>query len=254
MNHYLERAIDQNFAARLAEQADLGRAYAEQTDCCWVDSGLASDTFNVVFCQGQHAVACLADAQAYFQRRSAPYAVWLAPAAQPACRPLVASGANAPQPELGMTLPLAELRPADLPEGLQIAEVHAAEELRAFAGVLAGAQEPVDPQVFEFYRRCEARLAPGSITRRFLVYDGPRAVATCEVFQPGSVVGVYNVATHPAYRGRGIAAALVVRAVHEGHRSGASLAVLQADHRAQGLYARLGFEPREWYEVYAVPG
>ena len=68
------------------------------------------------------------------------------------------------------------------------------------------------------------------------------AVATLEATLAGGVAGLYNITTHAGWRGRGLATAMTLHALHEAHRSGAGAGVLQAAAAGIGVYRRLGFE------------
>ncbi len=65
-------------------------------------------------------------------------------------------------------------------------------------------------------------------------------------------VGVYNVATLPAHRGRGYGAAVTAQAVLDGFASGASFAVLQSSDAGFAVYQRLGFRTVESWESWIV--
>ncbi len=66
-----------------------------------------------------------------------------------------------------------------------------------------------------------------------------RIVSVGMAFVAAGVVGVYGVATLPAFRGRGYATALTARAVE---CAPALPAVLQPSPKAASLYRRMGFD------------
>ncbi len=68
------------------------------------------------------------------------------------------------------------------------------------------------------------------------------AAAALELTVAGGVVGVYNLSTRAAHRGRGIASALLARSLSEALSDRAARACLQAAPSGAGLYRRLGFE------------
>ena len=69
-----------------------------------------------------------------------------------------------------------------------------------------------------------------------------KAVATALLYRTGQVTGVHQVGVDPEYRGRGIARAMMLRALCMANRSWSpSLFVLQASAQGRGLYQQLGF-------------
>jgi ribosomal protein S18 acetylase RimI-like enzyme len=63
-------------------------------------------------------------------------------------------------------------------------------------------------------------------------------------------VGVFNIATPPAFRRRGYGAAVTVRVVEDGLRDGAGWAWLQSSDAGYGVYERLGFRTVETWECW----
>jgi len=86
--------------------------------------------------------------------------------------------------------------------------------------------------------------------RYFAARADGRYVSDCTLFSDGDVAEVDSVGTVEAYRGRGLAKAVVVRAVAEAWRAGHDLVFLLADEDdwPKELYSRLGFEEvgRTW--------
>jgi predicted GNAT family acetyltransferase len=80
--------------------------------------------------------------------------------------------------------------------------------------------------------------------RYFTVTGNGAPVAATDLYSDGRIAQVETVATLPAYRGRGYASALVLRAVEEALSAGHDLVFLTADAEdwPKDLYALLGFE------------
>ena len=78
--------------------------------------------------------------------------------------------------------------------------------------------------------------------------DG-RLVSVAESTTLDGVIGVFGVATVPAYRRKGIAAALTSLLISD-RRSEADLAVLDASDLGFGVYERLGFRTTSTWEVW----
>ena len=86
--------------------------------------------------------------------------------------------------------------------------------------------------------------------RFFLGHADGRAVAVCESYAIGGVAQVEDVNTLEAYRGRGLASAIVLAAASSARARGADLVFLVAaeDDWPKELYRRLGFDTvsRSW--------
>ena len=65
-----------------------------------------------------------------------------------------------------------------------------------------------------------------------------------------SHVGIFNVATLPAHRRRGYAAAVTARAVRDGLGQGARSAWLQSSPAGYSVYEKLGFKTQESWECW----
>ena len=72
-------------------------------------------------------------------------------------------------------------------------------------------------------------------------YAGGNAVATSFGLVHEQCVSIFNVATHPAHRGRGFGTAMTQAAIQAGRASGATVACLQSSVMGLPVYERLGF-------------
>ncbi len=75
----------------------------------------------------------------------------------------------------------------------------------------------------------------------FLARDGAAPVGTARVVYLGGVAKIGRVCVLPAYRGRGVGAALIEAALAHARGRGAPLSRLGAQVQAIGFYERLGF-------------
>lgn len=76
------------------------------------------------------------------------------------------------------------------------------------------------------------------------------AVSTSAVFVVDGIAGVYNVATVPEHRGRGIGEALTWEASMAGRRGGAAVAILQASEQGEPVYTRMGYSTPARYRQF----
>jgi ribosomal protein S18 acetylase RimI-like enzyme len=115
-------------------------------------------------------------------------------------------------------------------------------ELDALAHVAAANWTPPDPDVLMFYRRTAAALLDAEAPRWLYVgYLDGEPVATAEATVHAKTVGLFNIGTRAAFRGRGIGSMLTWQPLYDASAADCDLAVIQADAAAVKLYRRLGF-------------
>jgi ribosomal protein S18 acetylase RimI-like enzyme len=134
-----------------------------------------------------------------------------------------------------------------VPDRAQAAEIREVDErtlrplwAEAIRNEPHGRDEVVVRQILE-HRRLIQQAIP---TRLFAASAEGRLVTHCELYSADGVGQVENVVTLPKFRGRGLARAVVGRAVSESRAGGNDLTFLvaNADDWPYRLYERLGFE------------
>jgi GNAT superfamily N-acetyltransferase len=148
---------------------------------------------------------------------------------------------------------LVETRSTDLPGddgGVEMADQASARWLDAFAGIQdygPGRRRLLEMQI--------ERIVPD--TGFASIREGGRFVAVGLAVRDASHVGIFELATDPVRRGRGLATRVVERLIGWGRGRGATVAYLQVmEDNPAGLrlYERLGFEPRYRYWYRVAPG
>ncbi len=132
----------------------------------------------------------------------------------------------------------APLAPA-LPAGVELREVDVVQEPDAFLTTLLEAFG-IPLELRDEWAALLAAFADDRLVNLLATVDGVPA-ATGTAWLTGSTVGLYNIATLPAFRGRGIGAALTARLMDLGAERGATEAVLHATELGRPVYERLGF-------------
>ena len=69
----------------------------------------------------------------------------------------------------------------------------------------------------------------------------------------GDTIGVYNIATIPAYRRRGYGAAMTSRIAADGVAAGCDVAILQASEMGRAVYEALGYRTVVEYRGFVDP-
>lgn len=242
----LADAADANFVvhAGWALQHTPGMRAADEMGIVLTDSGLPSDTFNVV-CRSRldarQASECIQTVLAYFHQAGRPFTWWVGPGDRPADLGtlLLNAGLLHVETELAMAADLNALHTCDLtPDGLKIRRVRRFEELQDFTYTIS------DPEDRRFYDLTASVLLSSDAPQWFYVgYLHGQPVATAEVTLGGGVAGLYNIFTLPDYRRRGIGTAMALRPLLDARECGFRTGVLQASSEGESMYTRIGFQP-----------
>jgi GNAT superfamily N-acetyltransferase len=137
------------------------------------------------------------------------------------------------------------------PDGIEIREVHGGRGVADHVAAVASGFG-MDPEVVGAFVT-EAAVARPDIAL-YVGYDGELPVAAGLGMRVDRTIGVFNIATVEAWRGRGIGAALTMRVVDDGAAAGCDTAILQASPMGLPVYERLGFVTVLEYDGYIDPG
>lgn len=239
----LLRQAHANFAAAyrvLAEAVPAG-AVAEIDCALGCVTGVLEPEFNRLFVNEPPAdpAGMLREAKAFFAQHDMPWMLVAAPEVAEELREVApAAGLSYSRPMPGMLLaPLAELTREV--EGLEIQRVTDAGLAAIYVGALAtGYGAPGG--LFEVFG------APGTWdtdeTESFIGWLDGNAVGTATLVLSGEMAGVYNISAAPAFRRRGVGAAMTAAAIAAGRERGARASTLQASAMGFPLYLGMGYE------------
>jgi len=140
----------------------------------------------------------------------------------------------------GMAVSLGDLQDGRAVAGLEVVNVQDASALQVWThtmvagfGLPAAWESGIQP-LFE-------GLGLDPPIRHYVgyVHGQPAAIAT--LFLAAGVAGLQYLATAPEFRGRGVAQALALTALHEARTLGYRAGILQSSDKGYNLYLRLGF-------------
>jgi GNAT superfamily N-acetyltransferase len=120
------------------------------------------------------------------------------------------------------------------------------EDLRAFRAEIARSEPwTEDEETVSMLLDANVLWSEAGSARHFAVREGGKIVSATDLFSDGRTAQVEDVATSPHHRGKGLATAVVLRAVEEALASGHTFVFLIAndENGPKELYGRLGFEP-----------
>jgi ribosomal protein S18 acetylase RimI-like enzyme len=244
-------AIEENQLAltRLLGASTPGAEVHERDGLLWIESDIPHPLANAVLRAriDGHPGDAIQAALEPFARRRVPMCWIVGPSSAPHDLPvhLRRHGLAAGGIQTGMAADISSFsaHEKEAPGGLQIREVTDEADLerwripvrRAF-----GFPPLVDEAV-------SAAIAAHALRRRdvrcFLGLLGDEPVAGSMLAHAGGVAGIYNVATLPAVRRRGIGTALTRAALAAARHAGDRWAVLLAEPAGEGVYRALGFRP-----------
>jgi GNAT superfamily N-acetyltransferase len=96
-------------------------------------------------------------------------------------------------------------------------------------------------------------LSADANLRAFVGYVDGKPVTISSVMFSDGVAGIYTVATHRDFRGRGLAAQITLAPLLEARDEGYRMGILQASSMGHPVYVRMGFKSVFTYQVYQWP-
>jgi len=264
----LSLRADENFREmyrHLARGSARGIFVERERGACLVATGVPFALFNPAFVPPISATAgnvaseggaFLADARAFYQHEGLPWALVVdenedAVPATP--RQLLLAGLRPVEP-----LPVfvhATAPGAGWPPGASWLDVRAVRtpsetaDHRALLRAAFGISEETSGIVL-------ASVPASPLLVLYVAYERAtgRAVGSAALCEGGGLAGVYNVATHPGFRRKGVAATLMRVVLGDARARGLAWSVLQSSPAGRALYVRLGFRLLKTYAVYVCDG
>ena len=141
------------------------------------------------------------------------------------------------------------------PAELEIERVSNAEVLREYIEVArVGFEMPefTNEAFFEFLTAMG--LTEESPWQNYVGRLDGEVVTTASLAPAAGIGGIFNVATLPKARRRGLGAAMTLTALRKAREFGCRIGILQSSAMGLGVYRRLGFEQYSTYSVYVGTG
>jgi GNAT superfamily N-acetyltransferase len=192
--------------------------------------------------------------KASFQGRHAAFRWWLTPSVQPANLEtlLLERGFRHVYDARGMVADLGSVAVGKtLGPDVSIRRVTSVDEFEPWLDIfLLSFARP--PQERAFWRQPYEFFGFGADARwaHYVGFLGDTPVSTTSVLMAGDLAGIYNVATIPAARGRGVGRAVTLAAMEHGKERGAVKAVLQSSEMGYPVYRSIGYEDVCFLRLY----
>jgi len=127
-----------------------------------------------------------------------------------------------------------------LPDGFEVRVVKDEDTLRTWANIFVngyGLPAGWESNVFDLWMKFGLELP----THNYLGYLNNRPVSASTVFKGGGVAGIYNVATLPEARGKGLGTAMTLKPLQDARAAGYRIGILQPSDMGFNIYKKLGF-------------
>jgi len=125
-------------------------------------------------------------------------------------------------------------------DGLEIRIVEDESVMRTWAHVFTlgyGMPPDWESMIFDVW----SKIGLDFPVQNYLGYLDGQPVSTSTVFYSAGVAGIYDVATLPEARGRGLGSALTLAPLLDARQAGYRIGVLQSSEMGFGVYKRMGF-------------
>jgi GNAT superfamily N-acetyltransferase len=225
-----------------------GTKVADSPQCLRVRTTIPFAYLNAVVCRalptGTALDALIAETRADYAAHGSPHSWYVTPFTTPAdVGETLAARGLVRQEQANMAMDLAALpEAAPVPADCTIEEVYGAERFDAWGRTyVTGYRMPPAMAAGALATLRGMPSGPGTPLRRYLARLGGMPVASATLFMGGGAAGIYNVATLPEARGRGIATAVTLAAMREAQAQGEAVGVLHASDMAYSVYRRMGF-------------
>ena len=243
-------AVEANLFAFFQHLAGWPRVeFHEDQECCWVLSDIPFPLFNSVMRTrlSLDRIDALIDARvAACLSRRVPMLWWTGPSTTP-----VDLGARLErhgfvlEAAYGMAADLHRALERDVPlpdETMSVGPVEDAVSLANWSRVLCDSFSV--PRAFgDAFAELATTIGLGAHSpfRHFLGSANGEPAATCSLYLGAGVAGIYDVATLPALRKRGLGRLVTLAAMQEARARGYRMAILHSSALGAGMYRGLGF-------------
>lgn len=242
--------IQQNFVHKVSYVASksTGMFIKETDEFLYVDCGMPADTFNigVLFTDSADDQRLLHETVDYFTDKNFPMSLWCWENIRDSTRQaIVKHGLFLSEVNIGMYAYTSDLHPAaEMPDGFSVRRVSSPMEVRQFGAALSSlfgnSMEGVNVRKY-YDSLSESTLYNHSDLKLFIGFMNEKAACIGSAMYSNSSVGIYDIATLPEQRKKGLGSAMFNSILSEIKNSYDGLCVLQASEAGANLYRRAGF-------------
>lgn len=232
-----------------------GMMVIKKSNLTLVDSGLNSDTFNIIHIINGHHISDqeIETAVNHFEDKKLSYTIWIAKnQLNDKVKSILATlGMLSTESTPGMKLNLSDFKSVSEYSLPEIKIVSTAEELNSYAYMLSDLWKPRDENVTTYYNQISRIILENILPIQYALYlkDGI-PVGGVEICITKDTLGIYGLVTIDSHRREGIGTALMHYALTLGKSKDLVTAVLQSSESGFTIYKKLGFKIMTEYFEY----
>jgi ribosomal protein S18 acetylase RimI-like enzyme len=243
------RLIQSNFVEKIilaAEQIE-GVNVMHTGNLVRVDSCMPSDTFNACVVLNDEADynLMLKQTYGYFKDKKYPMALWCWDYLKGTKAMLDSSQLILGEINIGMWADIKDLNPnPKMPSNFIVRQVETSYGVKSFGSIIAVLfGESLEGQCIKNYydKLSEASLYLNNPIKLYIGYLNGKAVCTGSAVYTKDSAGIYDIATLPDYRNKGLGTAMFNHILIEIKKNYNGLCVLQASEEGMGIYKKAGF-------------
>jgi GNAT superfamily N-acetyltransferase len=250
--------FDKNFNAHIATIPSRinGMIVRKKPNITYVDSGIHSETFNIIHITNGHHISAheIQSAVDHFETADRPFTFWIGKNQLNETVKSILGNLNLIQLQSspGMRLDLENNTMTYKFEPSTIKLAITKEDIRIYSALLADLWTPADPDIDSYYDRATKTILEKSLPVKYaLYYHQEIAVAGLEMcITDQEVMGVYGLVTAKPLRALGIGTALMNFALAHAQEHHLKSVVLLASNMGLTLYKSLGFKTVTQYYEY----
>lgn len=254
----IARLIEENLSAKSLDFAKLAGGKEHTGNPTWFTSGLKRAGYNGVtqaIFDPDHLDEQIETTLEPFRETGTPLTWWVGPLSEPGNlgRALQAHGFVHNRDMIGMAAALEHLtefvHPALEYSFEPILDREALADWIPLFAKTFGVPENDTSLILDIFDQLSS--LPDSNWRHYVIRVEGEVQATSSLHLGAGVAGLYNVATHPAYRQHGLGTAITLLTYEQARQAGYTLGTLQTTYpNALRLYHRIGFEVYCKFGVY----
>lgn len=259
MNKQFLRLFDRNIKGKFSYLPSHNKQMTVETigGTLLIDSGLQSNMFNLLCCNGIANRASVKTAMDFFKSKKLPYAFWIGFEDDPFWLEdeLLVLGLVTEEIEWAMRCNLDKQALIPMSTDFDIRRVQNPDGIQDVIHVM-NAILPLEERsaIQAFYEQSASVLLSKDSSLTFFVgYEDGKPISLSSTFYDQEMASIFDVIVLPEMRGNGLGKLMTLRAMLGAQERGLNTCVLTATNDAKYLYQKIGFKDLKTMKVYHEP-